>query len=147
VLAWLLEVQRAPNGAFAPVGCTGWWPRGGTCSRFDQQPIEATATILAAAAAMRATGDPQYRRAAESAYAWFLGANALRVPVALPATGGCQDGLTPTGANRNQGAESTLMWLTALEEIRSMRSERATVVPGGARPARTSGPSYAGVLT
>ena len=40
--------------------------------------------------------------------------------VADPATGGCFDGLTPAGVNVNQGAESTLMWLTALETIRAI---------------------------
>ena len=30
-----------------------------------------------------------------------------------PATGGCYDGLTPEGLNQNQGAESTLAFLSA----------------------------------
>ena len=56
------------------------------------------------------------------AYGWFLGDNDMSVPVAIPATGGCHDGLTPGGVNLNQGAESTLMWLTALEHMRRLRA-------------------------
>jgi len=32
-------------------------------------------------------------------------------------TGGCRDGLEPTGVNQNEGAESTLSWLMALHRI------------------------------
>ena len=78
--------------------------------------------ILAAEAALRETGLERYRLAIESAYGWFLGANDVGVAVADPATGSCHDGLTPGGVNLNQGAESTLMWLTALEHVRSMRA-------------------------
>jgi hypothetical protein len=57
----------------------------------------------------------------EWAYAWFIGRNDGRCRVALPTAGAGQDGLTRSGVNTNQGAESTLMWLVALERIRTMR--------------------------
>ena len=123
VLDWLIVSQTHPSGHFVPIG-NGWWPRGGAKSRFDQQPIEATALVLAAESAYEATGDPRYLAAMERAYAWFLGANDLHLPVAVPARGACFDGLTPVGVNTNQGAESTLMWLIALERIRVIRSVR-----------------------
>ena len=63
----------------------------------------------------------------EWAYGWFLGRNDARRMVALPATGACHDGLMPTGVNANQGAESTLMWLIALERIRAARGSAPTV--------------------
>ena len=50
-----------------------------------------------------------------------LGRNDLGLAIADPQEGGCRDGLTPVGMNPNQGAESTLMWLTALEHVRGMR--------------------------
>jgi hypothetical protein len=71
----------------------------------------------------------------ERAYAWFLGRNDLDVDVADPTTGAGYDGLTPTGVNTNQGAESTLMWLMALEHIRALRASRPIAPP--ARTART----------
>jgi hypothetical protein len=128
-LDWLIGVQTAAGGTFAPIGCNGWWPHGGVRSRFDQQPIEATATILAAGAAFHHTGDERYWRAAEAAYGWFLGDNDMGVALADPTRGSCHDGLTAKGANLNEGAESTLMWLTALEHLRDIRSA-AACVPG-----------------
>lgn len=131
-LDWLIAAQLGPTGVFSAVG-NGWWPRGGVKSRFDQQPIEATALLLAAESAFRITWDVKYRSACERAYAWFLGGNDLEVNVADPERGASYDGLTPEGVNTNQGAESTLMWLTALEHIRGIRGERSTAArPGDA---------------
>ena len=128
-LDWLVAEQTAPAGHLSPVG-NGWWVRGGDRARFDQQPIEATSILLAAEAALAATGDARYRGVMERAYAWFLGANDAGVAVADPRHGAGFDGLTPTGVNTNQGAESTLMWLTAVEHIRAMRPPPAvTAVP------------------
>ena len=51
----------------------------------------------------------------------------LALDLADPARGTSYDGLTPTGANLNQGAESTLMWLMAMEHIRELRRDGETV--------------------
>jgi hypothetical protein len=127
-LDWLVESQAAPAGHLSPVG-NGWWPRGGVRSRFDQQPIEAAALLLAAYAGFAATGRARYRGAVEQAYGWFLGANDGDIPVADASRGACFDALTPDGVNINQGAESTLVWLTALEHVRLSRS----ATPSGPR--------------
>jgi hypothetical protein len=124
VLDWLVSVQTATAGHLAPVG-SGGWPRGGERAQFDQQPIETTSLLLAADAAHRATGDSRYRDAMELAYGWFHGRNDLGKPMAQPSRGAGFDALTPKGASRNQGAEATLMWLTALEHIRAMRAALA----------------------
>jgi hypothetical protein len=121
LLGWLIEVQVAPDGHFSPIG-NAWWASGGTRSRFDQQPIEAASLIAAAQAAFEATGDARFHEAAERAYSWFLGANDVGIPVADPARGACHDGLTAGGVNTNQGAESTLMWLSAAERIGAVRA-------------------------
>jgi hypothetical protein len=137
-LDWLVEVQTAPAGHLSPVG-NGWWRRGGERSKFDQQPIEAGALALAAADAFVATGRARDRDAVERAYGWFLGANDVGIPVAEPALGGCHDGLEPGGVNANQGAESTLVWLMALERVRRVRATRPLAgVP--AAPARATAP-------
>jgi hypothetical protein len=132
VLDWLIENQTARGGVFSPVGNDGWWERGGPRAVFAQQPIEATATILAASTAFDVTHDPRYRRAAEAAYAWFLGENDASLVVAERDTGGCHDGLSKGHVSENQGAESTLMWLTAVETIRSLRAR--SWVSRGRRP-------------
>jgi hypothetical protein len=125
-LDWLVASQTAPAGHLSPVG-NRWWPRDGARSRFDQQPIEAAAILLAAHAAFEASGRTRYDRVVEQAYGWFLGANDVGVPVAVPARGTCRDGLEPDGVNANQGAESTLVWLLALEHVRRVRASRATM--------------------
>src|SRR5665811_1436643 len=62
VLDWLIEAQTADDGHLTPIGNKGWWPRDGTRARFDQQPIEATALLLAAEAAWETTHADRYRR-------------------------------------------------------------------------------------
>jgi hypothetical protein len=129
VLDWLIDIQTSEAGHLSPVG-NGWWPHGGVKSQFDQQPIEATSLLLASEAAFTATGKPRYRETMERAYAWFLGENDLRVRIASPLRGASGDGLTPTGRNTNEGAESTLMWLMAAEHIRASRAlEAAATAP------------------
>lgn len=141
LLDWLVATQTAPEGHFSPIGNDGWWPHGGPRARYDQQPMEATALILAAEAAYEATGDDSHRATMEWAYGWFLGRNDGGEPVAIPETGGCRDGLTPSGVNRNQGAESTLMWLIALERIRAARMSPGVAMNG--RRAQRTGPKAA----
>lgn len=128
VLDWLIVEQTAVAGHLSPIG-NGWWTYGGKRSQFDQQPIEPTALLLAAEAALAETGVDRYRIAMEQAYAWFVGVNDVGVAVADPERGASHDGLTATGVNSNQGAESTLMWLTALERVRAMRATRLGHVP------------------
>ena len=118
-LDWLLDAQTAAAGHLQPVGNRGWWPRGESPALFDQQPIEATAFVEACAAAWRVTGRSAWLTEMRRAYAWFSGANAVGLAVAHPAIGGCGDGLAAATVNANQGAESTLAWLTATECVRS----------------------------
>lgn len=139
VLDWLTATQVTRRGMFTPVGNDGWWPRGGSRAVYDQQPIEATALILAAEAAYSVTEDAVYRRTAESAYGWFLGQNEGGLVIADAEAGACHDGLEEDGVNPNQGAESTLMWLTAVETIRAMRAH------AGARRMRANGATLTAV--
>jgi hypothetical protein len=97
------------DGAFAPVGNAGWYPRGGVKARFGQQPLEAAAMVEAALVAHELTGDPSWRGIAEIAHSWYLGANVHGI--ALAVEGGCRDGLDEGGCNPNQGAESTVSYL------------------------------------
>jgi len=121
VLDWLLRNEIGADGKFNPVGNRGWWSRGGARAEFDQQPIEAWSASAAAEAAYAATSDSRYADAVERAYSWFLGGNSLGLVIADPATGGCRDGIGADGVNQNQGAESTLAWLSSLESVRRVR--------------------------
>jgi hypothetical protein len=131
-LDWLVACQTAQSGHLSPIG-NGWWRRDGARSRYDQQPIEAAALVLAAHAALAATRKARYRDAMEQAYGWFLGANDGGVPVAEADRGACFDALTPDGVNTNQGAESTLVWLIALEHVRLARATSRAARPQALR--------------
>jgi hypothetical protein len=117
-LDWLMGVQCAEGGHFAPVGSNGFYPRGGKRACFDQQPIEASVSVSACLTAQRITGDSRWQREAERAFEWFLGRNDLGLPLCDLRTGACHDCLCPDQVNANQGAESTLAYLVALAEMR-----------------------------
>ena len=118
MLEWLVAQQTSPRGTFRPVGCKGFGRAYAPPLAFDQQPIEAAATIDAAAAAFEATGDRQWHRVALDAFGWFFGDNDAGMPLADAADGGCYDGLMATGINRNQGAESILSLHLAAQTMR-----------------------------
>jgi len=123
-LDWLLETQRCEtNGHFVPIGSQGFYRQGGDKARFDQQPIEAAGAVSACLEAYRITGDARWREEAWSAFNWFLGANDLQIALYDSVTGGCRDGLHPERVNENQGAESTLSFLMALLEMKSLENE------------------------
>src|SRR6202795_2541158 len=122
-LDWLTGTQRCEtHGHFVPIGSQGFYRQGGEKARFDQQPLEAAGTVSACLQAYRGTGDSRWRNEAWSAFNWFLGDNDLQLPLYDGLTGGCRDGLHPERANENQGAESTLSFLMALLEMRSLQT-------------------------
>ena len=116
VLQWLSRIQTE-DGHFVPVGNHGWYSRGGTKARFDQQPLEAHAMIDACIDAFRLTRSRVWLDRAMQAFHWFLGLNDLSLPLYDAKTGGCRDGLQSDSLNQNQGAESTLAWLLSLTAL------------------------------
>lgn len=107
-LRWLLGQQQSPAGHFRPVGTESFGQPFAPPAVFDQQPLEATATIDACLSAFRADGDACWSEAAERALGWFDGENDLGIPLASDDGAFCHDGLTPHGLNLNLGAESVL---------------------------------------
>jgi glycosyltransferase involved in cell wall biosynthesis len=122
-LRWLVSVQKAPRGHFRPIGSDGFYQRGGKPAEFDQQPIEAHATISACLEAYRSTNDPWWHEQASIAFEWFLGRNDLGLSLYDSKTGGCCDGLHMDRVNQNQGAESTLAYLIALSEMQLLEHD------------------------
>ena len=121
LLAWLVEIEMR-NDRFSFVGANGWAP-GEPRPGFDQQPVEAGAMADACFRAWKLTGEPEWRDRLESAVLWFLGRNDSSTRLYDPRTGGCCDGLTAVGANRNQGAESTVSALMALQRWAAVSGE------------------------
>ena len=107
------EKTPDPFSFFWPIGNSDWYSRGEEKSLYDQQPVEAATMADAALAGFELRGDPMYLSAFRRAYGWFFGQNSLREPLVDNLCGACCDALQPTGVNRNQGAESTLAYLSA----------------------------------
>ncbi len=117
-LTWLCELQCADKDYFVPIGSNGFFHKDGERARFDQQPVEACATVCACLDAFDATHDQRWYHEAERAFEWFLGNNDLNRSLYDPRTGGCRDGLHPDRVNQNQGAESTISFLLSLTRMR-----------------------------
>jgi glycosyltransferase involved in cell wall biosynthesis len=129
-LRWLMKRQTSSGGHFRPVGTAGFGELRRNPRPFDQQPVEATATIAACLAAWRADGNAEWRTIATRAFGWFMGSNDLAVALVDLQTGSCRDGLHPDRANENRGGESVVCYLLGLAEIRQL----ARISVGQANP-------------
>ena len=113
LLTWLVAVEtRADHFSFVPH--VGWAP-GEARPGFDQQPVEAAAMADACHRAFGITGDPAWRLRAIRAAQWLVGHNDTGEVLYDAETGGTRDGLMRDSATENQGAESTLAGLAALQ--------------------------------
>jgi hypothetical protein len=125
-LDFLLKVSRSYDGAYAPVGNAplereAWFKRGDRRPpQFDQQPVDAGALVEACVQAYRVTRKSHFRTAAWDALDWYHGKNIHKLPVYNPETGSVADALTPSGLNRNQGAESVLSVHLAYQALHSL---------------------------
>jgi hypothetical protein len=128
-LRWLMAQQTASTGHFRPVGTAGFGELRQSPRAFDQQPLEATATIAACLTAWRADGDVEWKATATNVFAWFLGRNDLSVVLVDPETGSCRDGLHPDRANENRGGESVVSYLLGLADIRQLARVNVSVTP------------------
>lgn len=131
-LDWITSQQTGPDGRFRAIGTESFGRPYANPLPFDQQPLEAQATIDACEAAFDGTGDRRWVDEAMRAYRWYLGRNDLDLPLATAQDGGCFDGLTPVGLNRNQGAESILALQLASVAISGL-SNRSPAVAGTSR--------------
>jgi hypothetical protein len=125
-LKWLVaEQHRGDLDIFVPIGSNGFFIEGNEKARFDQQPVEACATVSACLEVYKLTEENIWLEEAQRVFHWFLGKNDLHLPLYDAATGGCRDGLHPDRINENQGAESTLSFLMALLEMQVAKDANA----------------------
>ena len=137
LLRWLLD-RETVDGHLSPtpVGGSG---RGDVAPGFDQQPIEVAALADACARALTVSDDDEWRRGLDLAIGWFAGRNDAGAVMWDPETSGGYDGLTPSGPNLNQGAESTLALISTMQHARTppvrtgadARSAHAAIRPIG----------------
>ncbi len=131
-LRWLMSLQTTSSGSFRPVGSKSFGKIRHKPDAFDQQPVEACATISACLAAWRADKAAEWLVGATRAFGWFMGENDLQTALIDADTGSCSDGLHPDRPNENKGAESVLSYLLGRME---MRQFMATAVTGRTKPA------------
>ena len=127
-----LDQETTFENFFWPIGSSGWYPHGEEKALYDQQPVEAVTMAEAALAAYALRNEEKHLATFRRAYDWFHGQNSLRQSLTDAQSGACCDGLHSSGANRNQGAESTLAYLWAemdnFELQQSLGNKRKTAV-------------------
>ncbi len=120
MLTWLLELETR-DGHLSPTGVGGRGPDD-TGPQFDQQPIEVAAMADACSRAFTVTGDRCWLHGVEMAARWFCGDNDTGATMFDARSGGGFDGLQPEGVNLNQGAESTLAFVSTMQRARSLNA-------------------------
>ncbi len=108
---------------FRFIGNKGWLSKGQPRASFDEQPIEAGATVQACYAAWRVSGVNYYRQMADKAMAWFYGDNVMRQPLYDAERQSVRDGIGPQEISQNQGAEALLEYLLAYTCYAKLKDE------------------------
>lgn len=132
-LDWLTQIQMC-DGHLSPIGVGGrdLHQRG---VQFDQQPIEVGTLADAAFRAWTVTGDLHWADVVRLCAGWFAGRNDVGCAMYDARTGGGYDGLTPSGPNLNQGAESTLAMLSTFQRLHALEPFASlTAMRAGASP-------------
>jgi hypothetical protein len=119
-----MSLQTTSSGYFRPVGNKGFGRLRQKPEAFDQQPLEASATISACLAAWQADGGAGGRQG-DARVRLVSGRNDLQTTLIDPDTGSCSDGLHPDRPNENKGAESA-SYLLGLAEIRQYKRTTTT---------------------
>ena len=81
-----MSLQTTSSGCFRPVGTKSFGRIRQKPEAFDQQPVEAAATISACLAAWRADDGAEWPAGAMRAFDWFLGENDLQTALIDPDT-------------------------------------------------------------
>jgi glycosyltransferase involved in cell wall biosynthesis len=134
-MAWLDRIQTNDDGQFRAVGTDSFGRHYALPLAFDQQPLEAWATIDAARVAAAIAEPDRWMETTRRAYAWYLGANDLGLPLGSSVDGGCFDGLMSDRVNLNQGAESVLSFqfaCCAIHEITGKAEQDGSTLKTGA---------------
>ena len=105
------------NNIPSPVGQDGWLKKDSDKATYDQQPEEPAHLVLACLIAYQVTKKDKWLERANNMQRWFYGNNLQKVEVYNRETGAVYDGLTKTGVNLNQGAESLVIHLIALTKL------------------------------
>ncbi len=109
---FLLETCREGEVPM-PIGCKGWYIKGGIKNKYDQQSVDAGYMVCLLKEAYLATKNIYYLQEAGRWWSWYWGNNTQGV-VMIDKSGACFDSVSDIDkVNLNQGAESTISFLMA----------------------------------
>ena len=134
MLEWLVETETSTTSSLSTqswkrnISVTGTTGRNASqrAPQFDQQSIEVAAIADACFRAFSMTAEPRWRDAVELCGQWFVGRNDAGVPMFDIRSGGGYDGLHHNRVNKNQGAESTLAYLSTMQRLRQINNAPTT---------------------
>ena len=135
-LRWLMTLQTTSSGCFRPVGTRKFRRKAQAPRAFDQQPLEATATISACLQRGGRIAIRHGKLTRRESSRGFSAATICRSPLVDLETGSCRDGLHPDRRNENRGGESVVSYLLGLQRFaRSRRVMSAKAVRNSQRAA------------
>ncbi|TPG38445.1 glycosyltransferase [Flavobacterium pectinovorum] len=114
---------------FKVISNNGWLHKGSEANEYGEQPIDVAYTIQTLNSFYNAFGTPEYKNKMKMAFNWFLGKNHLGQIMYNPVSGGGYDGLEKENVNLNQGAESTVCFLTARLLMENLKISEIKVIP------------------
>ncbi|MTH15961.1 glycosyltransferase [Flavobacterium sp. LC2016-01] len=117
------------DGNFKAISNQSWHHKGSEPSQYGEQPIDVTYTIQTLNTFYNAFKTPHYKKKMKAAFNWFLGKNHLNQIMYNPVSGGGYDGLEKENINLNQGAESTVCFLTARLLMEKLALSQSRVIP------------------
>jgi len=116
---------------FKVISNNGWLHKGSEAevNEYGEQPIDVAYTIQTLNSFYNAFGISEYKNKMKMAFNWFLGKNHLNQIMYNPVSGGGYDGLEKENVNLNQGAESTVCYLTARLIMENLKLAEIKVIP------------------
>ncbi|WJS94429.1 glycosyltransferase [Flavobacterium johnsoniae] len=117
------------KGNFKAISNKSWHHKGSEPHEYGEQPIDVAYTIMTLNAFYNEFKTPSYKKKMKAAFNWFLGKNHLGQIMYNPVSGGGYDGLEKENVNLNQGAESTVCFLTARLLMEKLAMSQSKVIP------------------
>ncbi|MFH6993488.1 glycosyltransferase [Flavobacterium sp. FlaQc-48] len=128
-LDFLMSKMFTDKNSFKVISNNGWLHRDSEPKEYGEQPIDVAYTIQTLNSFYKAFNIPEYKQKMKTAFNWFLGKNHLNQIMYNPVSGGGYDGLEKENVNLNQGAESTVCYLTARLIMENLKLSETKVIP------------------
>ncbi|MRX38576.1 glycosyltransferase [Flavobacterium sp. LC2016-23] len=123
-------ISKTYNGDnFKVISNNGWYHKDSEPQEYGEQPIDVSYMIQTLNSFYNAFKNPEYKEQMKIAFNWFLGKNHLNQIMYNPVSGGGYDGLEKENVNLNQGAESTVCYLTARLIMENLKLSDSKVIP------------------